>query len=509
MQLCTASQIRCFDEETIAAGITGAVLMERAGQHVCDTVLRLLDGCTGKRIVIVAGGGNNGGDGFVVARLLQQMQAKVQVFLLVPPARLTGDAKLHFDRLDSSLVTELLSEEAVAGCKLRADLVVDSLLGTGLSRSVTGRFAIMIGKMNDGECPVIAVDIPSGLDADTGQVLGCAVRADATVTFHLQKLGMAQFPGLEYVGGVTVVDIGLTPEPLSALRTPRLLTHDVAGGLLPRRVVAGHKGSFGHVLVVAGSRGKTGAAILAGRGCLRAGAGLVSLCVPERLQNIFAVSLPEAMTISMLGQDGYVFGNGDLNTIMAAVQGKGSLVLGPGLGQADGTGQLVRQLVQECHIPLVIDADGLNLLGQHWFAGAEGREIVLTPHPGEMARLSGKTVAEVQASRVAIASAFARETSCVVVLKGAATVVAGPEGEVAINSTGNAGMGAGGMGDVLSGVIGAFLARGLSGFDAACLAVFAHGLAGDLLVESGMPMGYLASELADTLPDVWQELTAR
>lgn len=506
MNLCTASQIREFDRQTILAGTPGTVLMERAGQHCCDAVVPMLGGVADREIIIVCGGGNNGGDGFVVARLLQGLQARVQVLLLVDPDSLRGDARLNFDRLADVQITLLLNDDRVAAVDLHGDLIVDSLFGTGLSREVTGRFATIIDRINDSGCPVLAVDIPSGLEADSGQVLGRAVRADSTVTFQLQKIGMVQFPAREYVGQVSVVDIGITPECVAGASLPVLLDHALAVGLLPERIWAGHKGSFGHVLLVAGSLGKTGAAILSGLACLRSGVGLVSCCVPERLNQTFEMSLIEAMTIPVAGQDGICFHNHDFGQIMEAASGKGCVVLGPGLGQAQTTGQLVNQLVSELKSPLVIDADGLNLLTRNSLVNLAGRDVVLTPHPGEMARLTGKSVSEIQHDRVQAVTAFAEEFGVVLVLKGAATVIAGPGGKVAINSTGNPGMGTGGMGDVLSGIIATFMTQGLTPFAAACLGVYSHGRAGDLLMESGMPCGYLASELADALPDVWQEL---
>ena len=508
MKLCTASQMREFDRLIIEAGTPGTVLMERAGQHCADGVVKMLGEVAGRRILIVCGGGNNGGDGFVVARLLQSLQAKVQVVLLVSADGLQGDAKVNFARLDGIEPIVLLCEDDVASFDLHGDLVVDCLFGTGLSRPVTGRFGLMIQRINGSGRPVVAVVIPSGLDADTGQVLGQAVRADLTVTFQLQKLGLVQFPALDYVGEVLVVDIGLSKKYIEDAALASLLDHDRAVRLLPDRIQTGHKGSFGHVLVVAGSRGKTGAAILSSLGCLRAGAGLVSLCVPEKLNVIVESTLLEAMTIPVRGLDGLCFHNHDFVQILDAASGKGCVVVGPGLGQEPSTAQLLNQLLVNLTTPLVVDADGLNLLHEDSLESLAGRRVVLTPHPGEMALLTGKTVAEIQQDRVKVARGFAKQFEVVVVLKGAATVIAGPSGEVAINSSGNAGMATGGMGDVLSGIIATLLAQGMSAFAAACLGVYSHGRAGDLLNHDGAPYGYLASELADTLPDVWQELLA-
>lgn len=504
MKLCTASQIREFDRKTILAGTHGTVLMERAGQHLCDSCVEMLGDVAGKDIIIVCGGGNNGGDGFVVARLLHGLLAQVKILLLVSPGEIGGDAKVNFGLLADIPVIEIRDEDEACTVNLHADLLVDSLLGTGLGREVTGRFACMINRMNQSGQPILAVDIPSGLDADTGQVLGCAVKATVTMTFQLQKQGMAQFPARGYVGKVSVGDIGIAPELIADACLTQLLTSEWISTRLPRRARTEHKGSFGHVLIVAGSTGKTGAAILSGLGCLRTGAGLVSLCIPETLNQTLEINLIEAMTIPLKGQHGVCFHNRDFNQVINSSKGKDCVVLGPGLGLADSTVQLVKQLVHSLEVPLVIDADGLNALDLILLENNLEKEIVLTPHPGEMARLTGLSVAEIQKDRVAVTQELAQRLGVVVVLKGAATVIASPAG-LALNSTGNSGMGAGGMGDVLSGMIGAFIGQGLSPFDAACCGVYCHGRAGDLLVESGMPFGYLASELADILPEVWQE----
>lgn len=506
MKLCTAAQIREFDRLTIEGGTPGVDLMERAGQHCCDAALEMLGDVAGRTITIVCGGGNNGGDGFVAARLLSAMQARVRVLLLSSCDGLQGDGLENFKRLDAAIVTEILSDDAAENVDLQSDLLMDCLFGTGLSRDISGRFAIILQRMDRSGIPVLAVDIPSGIDSYTGQVLGVSVHADRTVTFQVQKVGMAQFPAREYVGEVVVVDIGISAKLIGEYRLPSLLTHNEMANVLPARIPTGHKGSFGHILLVAGSLGKTGAAILSGLGCLRSGAGLVSLCIPEHLNQIIEMNLIEAMTIPVKGLNGHCFHNGDFGSVMKAAPGKGCVVVGPGLGQEEATAQLVNQLVRELPNRLVLDADGLNLLTPESLQNLAGREVVLTPHPGEMARLTGLTVAEIQKDRLQVTTDFAKKFGVVVVLKGAATVIADKDGNAAINSTGNAGMGTGGMGDVLSGVIAALMGRGISAFDAACLGVYSHGRAGDLLVESGMEFGYLASELADSLPEVWQEL---
>ncbi|PLX50008.1 MAG: bifunctional ADP-dependent NAD(P)H-hydrate dehydratase/NAD(P)H-hydrate epimerase [Desulfobulbaceae bacterium] len=509
MKICSAAQSRFLDQTTIAGNhLSGLELMENAGRGTVALMLDYYGDCKERRVAVFAGPGNNGGDGFVVARHLHELGAEVSVFLLVNPDRVGGDAAQNLQRLPAEIVVRpLLDQEAVDSLSLQVDIIVDALLGTGLTREVTGLFARLIDRINRSGVPVVAVDIPSGLDADSGVLWGCCLKADLTATYGVAKTGLVQYPGADYVGRLEVVDIGIPAEVLErAAITSSYLTEEVATDLLPQRQNNAHKGSHGHILVLAGSRGKTGAAVLAAHGALRSGVGLVSLCVPEGLNTIFEGLCLEAMTIPLRGLAGHALTNSDFGEIVRAAVGKRCLVVGPGLGLAPGTVALVNQVVRELEQPLVLDADALNGLELAGLTGSGADRVrVLTPHPGEMARLTGLTTQEVQNRRLQVAGYFARQYGVVVVLKGAATVVAGPDGELAVNSTGNHGMGTGGMGDVLSGVIAGLLAQQVDPFQAACLAVYSHGRAGDLLMAQGS-YGYLASELAAMLPRVWAEL---
>ncbi len=508
MKICSAAQMRFLDSTTISEKcVAGRELMENAGKGTVELMLDYYGDCKGQKVIIFAGPGNNGGDGFVMARHLHDLGAEVSVYLLMPSGKISGDAAGHFKLLAEDIeCTTLLTSEAVQGLALHGDVLVDALFGTGLAREVSGVFAQVVDVINNSGLPVVAVDIPSGLNADSGAIWGRCVRADLTVTYGLVKTGLVQYPGADYVGHLEVVDIGIPPAIVERADIKSFYVLDeVAADFLPKRKSYGHKGSHGHVLLLAGSRGKTGAAVLAGEGALRSGAGLVTLCVPDKLNTIFEIHCLEAMTLPVTGLDGYALANGDFQKIVSAAEGKGCLVLGPGLGTAPETAALVNQVVKNFSQPLVLDADALNRLDLKSLAAKKGTVRIITPHPGEMARLTGLSAGEIQNNRLQVAAYFAKKQGVIVVLKGAGTVVAGPDGRVAINSTGNHGMGTGGMGDVLAGLLAGLVAQGVDPFEAACLAVYSHGRAGDLLAESG-PYGYLASELASVLPQVWGEL---
>lgn len=513
MRLATAQQMRDLDAVAINNfGIPGIVLMENAGLATVVAIVRRWGDPADRQFGILVGPGNNGGDGLVIARHLHELGGRPTIYLLVELDKVKGDAAINLAlvRQLSIPVIQVLDEEAMATAAagfVEHFLLVDALFGTGLQRPVAGLFQAIIQAVNRSSLPVVAVDVPSGLNSDTGMVLGECVRADLTVTLGLAKPGLFLYPGRELAGLLEIVDIGIPPEAQHQL-VPHLevLEAGVMGRLLPNRPPAAHKGSFGHLLVVAGSTGKTGAALLAARAGLRAGSGLVTMVVPTDLNLVFESALAEAMTLPMPGSDAGYLSAVSLSTIREALVGKQAVALGPGLGIAKETVDLVAALYREIELPMVVDADGLNsLVGRDDLLRQAPGPRVLTPHPGEMARLLGVNVKEVQADRLTIACDFAREHDVILVLKGAATVIAAPNGRVAINPSGNAGMAAGGMGDVLTGLIGGLLAQGCTPWEAACLGVFAHGLAADRLALA-MRCGYLASEVANELPKVLTEL---
>ncbi len=505
MRLATAAEMRDLDNRAInELGIPGMVLMENAGRLTVEALVRHYGDPRDKTIAIFIGPGNNGGDGLVMARHLHQRGCQVRAYFLVPPDKIKDDAAINLKIVSRLDITrkEVFTEDAVDRINLDNSLaVVDALFGTGLKREITGHFAKVIALINQCARPVVSIDIPSGLDSDRGQVLGCAVRADLTVTYGLAKVGQFCHPGTELCGHLEVVDIGIPPRLVNEAEIKATALSPDIGGYLPRRPPAGHKGTFGHVLGVAGSSGKTGAALLSIKAALRSGPGLVSLCVPKSLNCIFATSLPEAMTIILEETERNILTVEHSKPIQEAAQDKKAVILGPGLGTHPKTIALVRELYRRLQLPMVVDADALNSLAMIQQMEKASGERILTPHPGEMARLTGKATREIQADRVNTARDFAVRHQVYIILKGAGSVIAGPDGRIAINRTGNPGLATGGSGDVLAGLVAGLLAQGLSPWQAACLGVYVHGLAADLLVARlGIESGFLAGELADELP---------
>ena len=501
----TAAEMRALDRWTIEHGAPGRKLMERAGAGAARVLRERLRAPRGPT-VIVCGRGNNGGDGFVIARHLRRARVAVEVWLAARPEEVRGDAAdaLAAWRKSRGVVHELTSADHIPSLAARlakAAVVVDALFGTGLNAPVTGLPAAVIEAINACGAPVFAVDIASGLSADTGAPLGVAVRATITATFAFPKVGQLVYPGVENTGLLAVVDIGIPPAAVAAVR-PRisLLEADEVGRLLPPRSPNAHKGSFGHVLVIAGSRGKTGAALLAAGGAVRAGAGLTTLAVPSTLQPILEGHVREAMTLGLPDTGAGAAALGDGRVVDAALAARTAIVCGPGVGQDEATRALVTHIARTAAIPLVLDADGLNLVAGTDVLRQRRAPTIVTPHPGEMARLLGTDTTEVQQDRVGAARELAATQQVVVVLKGAHTIVAAPDGGAAISPTGNPGMASGGTGDVLAGVIGALTAQRLAAFDAAVLGVFAHGAAGDTVAARRGEVGLAAGDIIEELP---------
>jgi NAD(P)H-hydrate epimerase len=411
-------------------------------------------------------------------------------------------------------VSEVGEEDALAHALALAregDLVVDALFGTGLDRALDGLFAAAAEGLSSLGLPVVAVDLPSGLDASSHQPLGPHARADLTVTFAALKVAHVLPPASLACGEVAVADLGVPPSLVDEAEGDlHLLLGEEIGGLLPLRALDVHKGSYGHLLVVAGSPGKAGAAVLAARAAVRAGAGLVTAAVPSPLLPALAAGSVESMTLPLPCDEEGRLRSAAVEPLLAMAARCTALAVGPGLGTDGDTPQTVRRLVRECPMPLLLDADGLNAFaGQPESLRERQTPTVLTPHPGELARLLGTTAAEVNADRLGAAREAARLTGCVVALKGHLTVVAAPDGPVAINTTGNAGMASGGSGDVLTGALGALLAQGLDPWEAACVGVFVHGLAGDLVAAELGPEAIPAGDLAAALPRALSTLRQR
>jgi NAD(P)H-hydrate epimerase len=507
MRLAAAAEMRELDRIAIQElGIPGMVLMERAARAVAEAALELA--APQGRFELVCGGGNNGGDGYVAARLLRTAGRAARAIALVPREKLTGDARSARGLAEQDAVPIDDGPDPVELQAGPGDVVVDAIFGTGLTRPPEGRFAQAISAIAAARqrgARVVAVDVPSGLSADTGRPLGPCVCADRTVTFAFSKRGLAVHPGVELAGAVTVVDIGIPPE--AARRVPatcELLTESEARGLIPARTAEAHKGDAGRLLVVAGSPGKSGAAHLALSGALRGGAGLVTLAARPEALSLALAGRPEAMSHALAGSG--PLGLADLDALLAAVEGVDALVIGPGIPRGPETGRLVRALLERAKVPAVLDADALNALAQEP-GGVGGLPVpaILTPHPGEMARLTRSDIRAVQEDRIGLALAKAQAWGATVVLKGARTVVAHAGAPAAVIPTGNPGMATGGTGDVLAGLIGALLAARLDPFAAARAGAWVHGRAGDLAARRLGQRGLLAGDLADAIGAVWAE----
>jgi hydroxyethylthiazole kinase-like uncharacterized protein yjeF len=510
MKLATASEMRELDRQAIEGyGVPGIVLMENAGRGVVSEIIHAWGGVGGRRYVVFCGKGNNGGDGLVIARHLHNKGAKVNVRLF--SAEMKGDARINLDiarkmGIDIKPVSrDLKSETALVK---HADAVIDAVFGTGLASDLGKPYTAVIGMINASAKKVVAVDVPSGVDSDMGRIMGAAVHADLTVTFGLPKRGLYLYPGAQMAGLVRVVDISIPAEAVSKapIKAGLLTAADVCGLVKPRPPDT-HKGDYGHLLILAGSVGKTGAAVLAAKAASRAGAGLVTVGVPESLNDVFEEKLTEEMTVPLPETPGRTLSSKGLSGILELLKGKTALALGPGISTDPDTAKLVAGLLPKVRIPTLVDADGLNILAHDETPLTKARApIALTPHPGEMGRLLGILAREVQADRPGAATALAKQFGVTVVLKGARTLIASPDGGFFINPTGNPGMATGGTGDVLTGIIGSLMAQGLGVPDAARLGVYVHGLAGDTAATVKGQAGLIAGDLIDAIPEVLKSL---
>jgi ADP-dependent NAD(P)H-hydrate dehydratase / NAD(P)H-hydrate epimerase len=511
MKVVSGDTMQLMDRRTMAEfAVAGLTLMENAGRGCAEMIDAEFGRGPGSRAVVLAGKGNNGGDGYVIARLLQERGWHVTVFVLAARDEISGDARTNLDLLTHDphfcpAQKDLAPHRALLG---EADVIVDALLGTGLKSVVKGPLAAAIAAVNASGRPVVAVDIPSGVDANSGRVLGTAVRADHTVSFALAKLGHVLFPGALHAGRLHLVDIGIPAAVVAEAETILFLDADEVRPLVRVRERTAHKGEFGHCLIVAGSTGKTGAAAMAANSAVRCGAGLVTLAVPASLNAILEMKTTEAMTLPIPDEGRGRFTDDARMDIVRELAGKDALAIGPGISRNLQTARLVRELVTEAPLPLVVDADGLNALAEDPAVLMRNRSsvVVLTPHPGEMARLAGMTVGEVEADRIGIARRFAGENGVYLVLKGARTVIAAPDGRIALNGSGNPGMASGGMGDVLTGILAALLGQGYEPFTACCLGVFLHGHAADLVADEKGEIGMSAVDVQERLPYALREL---
>ncbi len=493
----TPSQMRNMESDVMArTGIPSLLLME----HAALAVVRAMQDIVAPQahVLFVCGPGNNGGDGCAAARLWRQGGGRATVWLPNAPEALRGDAGMQARLLSHCDVRIELCAEQIPALPGGVALIVDALFGTGLQRALEGNAAALVRAVNQSGLPIVAVDIPSGIDGETGQVRGEAVHAHTTVAFHRPKPGHYFYPGLNHVGRLVVADIGIRAE-WDEVPGFRVLEAGDLPALLPPRPCDAHKGTFGHVLVVAGSRGMAGAAALCAEAALRAGTGLVTVACPRSIVPIIQQRVPCAMAIGLPETEGRI-GAQSAEILRTAARGKDALAIGPGLGQADDLLAALSPLLS-LPLPKVIDADALNALARAELLPPLGPSAVLTPHPGEMARLLRLSVPEVSADLPAAAQALQRQTGGIALLKGATTVIAG-EGQTTLNRTGCAGMATGGSGDVLTGLIAGFCAQGMPPYDAAAAGVWLHGSAGEWAASWLGERSMTAIDLLAALPDV-------
>jgi hydroxyethylthiazole kinase-like uncharacterized protein yjeF len=501
MKVLSPERMAEYDRYAIETwGMPGTVLMENAGRSTYRLIKeRFLQQWS--RLAVICGRGNNGGDGFVVARYAFRDGFPVQVFLLSAVSDLKGDAALNmrlFRDLGGAITEVNESTLPLMDSHLwEADIIIDAIFGTGLSKMVEGSEGQMIEAINRSGKQVIAIDIPSGVDGRTGMAMGVAVEASQTFTYGYPKLGQMFYPGAYYAGGLTVIDISLPPQAEEVLGADGdVIDGDMIRGFLKKRLPWAHKGTFGHAVVVAGSPGKTGAAYMTSEGALKIGAGLVTLVVPKTLSSIMAVKFTEVMSYPVEDEGTGFFTLSAYEEVREFIADKDVVIVGPGLSQDPRTSELVRRLYSEVDMPFVVDADGINAFAGHLDMIREaGREAVFTPHPGELARLLGVTAADINGDRIGWGRHFVETTGANLILKGARTIIFSTDGAMFVNPTGNPGLAKGGSGDILTGYVGGAVSQGYSLIEASILGTYVHGYGADRCVEETTDMDLLARDL--------------
>jgi hydroxyethylthiazole kinase-like uncharacterized protein yjeF len=517
MRVLNTKQMREADRRTIEEiGIPSVVLMENAGRQAVAAMEASFEDLPASHVGVLCGLGNNGGDGFVVARTLVQRGVETSVFLLGRVADVRGDARTNLEVLGRIGLTVVEIGDAqewelhfseISQC----ELLVDAILGTGFHGQLSGLLETVVADVNGLGVPVVAIDLPTGVSADTHEVQGEAIEASMTVTLAAPKIPLILPPADTHGGDLVIADIGIPLPVLDEVEGPyiELLTRERVRELVPARPADSHKGDFGRVLVIAGSFGRSGAAHLAATGALRSGAGLVTIATPRSCLPIVAAMAPEYMTEPL---EETTSGTVDYAALDRVLEIKADVIaVGPGLGQAPGTAAFVQGLLERAGVPVVLDADALNAFTGEpdRLMGRDGVDVIITPHPGEMARLLNISIEAVQRDRLQHATAYAAHHRVHVVLKGHRTIIAGPDNRAFVNLTGNAGMATGGTGDLLTGMIAAWFAQLLDAEAACKLAVYLHGTAGDLAEADEGEVALVASDVAARLGDAVMELTAR
>jgi NAD(P)H-hydrate epimerase len=513
MKLVTAEQMRKIDREAIDnRGIPGPELMENAGRGIAKLIIQYVsaEGDEPVKAAIFCGKGNNGGDGFVVGRYLHEAGYPITIYFMGPVDKLSPDGRLNYDRaLDLKIELVEVSNSADLPDEIDDGFIVDAIFGIGFSGAPRGLAAEIIDFINSQELPVFAVDLPSGLNTDAGQFEGAVVQADCTFTLALPKYGLFVTPGRELAGEVLIVPIGIPDDVIDGFNLKvELSTVDKIAALLPERRPDGHKGDFGKLFVLAGSTNFIGAAALAGHSALRSGCGLVKIGCPQSVQPMIASHIAEAtfQPLPDVGKKGVLALRG-LGEVRLQAREHDALAIGPGIGQHHETKELILRLLPSVETPMVVDADGLNaLVGSLEILNEVKAPLVLTPHPGEFKRLVGEAVPVEIHPRIEMARQFAAQYGVTLVLKGSPTIVADKDGACFLNPTGNEGMATGGSGDVLTGIIGSFLAQGMAAMDAAVTGVFVHGMCGYFAAEDLTTRAMIAGDLVDYLPQTYKYL---
>ncbi len=478
-------------------------LMESAGAYVFEEVMKELSEET-KTVCVICGVGNNGGDGYVVARKLTHHFIPVKVYATGPIEKLAGDCKTNYERLAELGIHISVLDDDEKLQKLREDIksanvIVDAILGTGITRSVSEYIKEVFEIVNNSGKKVISVDIPSGIGADNGEVFNAAIKAQKTITFQFPKIGCVLFPGAEYTGELLVKDIGIPEEVIRRNHSQiHIIDEDLIKQIIKPKKRDSHKGDYGKLLLIAGSKGMAGAAVLAGKAALRSGVGLLKMAVPESINDILQISLPEAICLPLSGSKSHKLDQTCLDELVAYSKTCSAMAVGPGMGKGKDFFDIMTRLTEEINTPIVIDADAINAIGNDaddFFK--RNPYMIITPHPGEMSRLTGLSIQKINDDRIRIARDYSKKWGIIVILKGARSVVASPDGCVYINVTGNPGMATGGSGDVLTGILSSFVAQKIERKEAAIASVYVHGKAGDIMAAKVGEHGLTAMDIAE------------
>ncbi len=514
MKVLDNQQMRLLDKITTEEyKIPGLILMENAGMNTTTEVMKALNEDYRKKVIIICGTGNNGGDGFAVARHLYNKDVHVKVYIVGDENIIKNDAKVNFEAIKAMRVSLgfLKDENDMIDFNLdlmKSDIVVDAIFGTGLNTTVKGIANEVIRVVNKVKRKIISVDIPSGISGDTGKILGIAIRATKTVAYQLPKIGNLTAPAIEYNGELLICPIGIPQDAIQKSQyEAKLITEKTLKDILPIRDLNSHKGDYGRALMIAGSRGMTGAAILASKAALRSGVGMLHLAIPEALNDILETELTEVMTVpyQIPTEKNKEFTG--IEDILVGLKSSKVVALGPGLGRSKQTEIIVERVLREATCPVILDADALNVLPSMLkLLKKVKNRCILTPHPGEMARITGLSIPEINDNRIKVAKDFSRKYGVIVVLKGASTVITDEEGHVYINTTGNPGMATAGSGDVLTGIIAALVGQKIDLIDAAMAGVYIHGRAGDEAAKITGEYGMIASDMVREVPRIITEI---